>query len=175
MALATEDARLVMSEAHRSEITGIAEIIVMLAELPKESRPLHVRVVKNLLWVVTEYRPGFAHKVAGVRWRTPSAHDLIEARQTKGLRHEHVIERDWMARRLLEMPDTARDALWQYPSCIVTTDEHGRLSASHEWGWDRYRDADIPVIDAGTGRRVDLRRMASDLVQAYRDLRFLRE
>lgn len=70
---ALEGSRLVMSAAHRQEVDGIAPIIQALAALPEVSRPLHVRVVKDLLWVVTEYRPGYPHKLAGVRWRTPAA------------------------------------------------------------------------------------------------------
>jgi hypothetical protein len=167
---ATLQARLTMTDAHAAEIGGIVEIIEMLAALPEESRPLHVRVVKSLLWIVTEFRPGFPHKLAGVRWRTPEAHALVLARQPKTVRHEHVIERDWMARVLLDHPGTAADALWQYPCCLVTVEEHARLSRSPSWGWRRYLDAGVDVIDAGSGMAAPIDAMADSLEYSYMHL-----
>lgn len=166
---ALEQSRLVMSPAHRDEVDGIAPIIQALAALPEVSRSLHVRVVKDLLWVVTEYRPGYPHKLAGVRWRTPTAHDLVQTRQTKTVRHEHVVERDWMARKLLEHPEIVAAALWEYPCALVTTAEHDQLSKT-AWGWRRYLDSGTVVIDASTGERADLVAMADSLDAAYAEL-----
>jgi hypothetical protein len=163
---ALEQSRLVMSDAHRQEVDGIAPIIQALAALPEVSRPLHVRVVKDLLWVVTEFRPGYPHKLAGVRWRTPAAHDFVQTRQTKAVRHEHVVERDWMARKLLEHPGIVAEALWEYPCALVTSGEHDRLSRT-AWGWRRYLDSGTLVIDAATGEPADLTEMAGALDATY--------
>jgi hypothetical protein len=166
---ALENSRLAMTDAHRTEIEAIGPIIRALAALPSESRPLHLRVVKDLLWVVTEFRPSFPHKVGGVRWRTPAAHELVLRRESKTIRHEHVVERDWMARVLLDHPEVAHLALWQYPCALVTKDEHDSL-AKNAWGWWRYVDSRTEVVDGENGRAIDVRAMAEALDDAYEEL-----
>ncbi len=166
MTSALEGSRLEMSQDHRATVGAIGPIIGALAALPAEGRPLHVRVVKDLLWVVTEFRPSFPHKLGGVRWRTPDAHELVLKREPKTVRHEHVIERDWMARALLEHADIAAVALWEYPCALVTTSEHAAL-AKGAWGWWRYVDSDMPIVDAATGLPVDVREMAQALDESF--------
>lgn len=76
---ATEASRIHMSDEHGAAIRHVVTVIRALAALPDESRELQVRVVKGLLWVVTEYKPTPLHKLIGVRWRTPAAHEAVLA------------------------------------------------------------------------------------------------
>ena len=170
---ALADSRLGMTPAHCRDVDEVAVIVGVLAVLPNAGHPLHVRVVKSLLWVVTEHRPGFLHKLAGVRWRTVSAHDLVTKREPKTVRHEHVVERDWMARRLLDRPSVAAEALWEYPCALVTVQEHLRLTSSRAWGCHRYIETATEILDAETGQRADLPAMAEALDAAFRRLGLL--
>lgn len=169
-ATATEAARIGMTDAHRHAINGVVEVIKALRDLPDEIRYLKDRIISNLLWVVTEFKPGTKHKVNGVRWRTPAAHALVVAGDTKNVRHEHVIERRWMIVFLNEHPDEVKDALWNYPACLVTVDEHMALGKGAGWGWDRYIQARLTVIDAETASNLELSKAHSELRATYERL-----
>lgn len=164
---ATEASRLHMSDEHRAAIEHVVTIVRALAALPAESRQLQVRVVKNLLWIVTEFKPGYTHKILGVRLRTPAAHEAVLARSFSIVRHEHVVERDLMARRLLDLPEQAEALLWNYPACLVTTAEHSALGRTDAWGWGRYVAAGLNVSDAETGEPMALEEMDLGLRQLY--------
>ena len=84
---------------------------------------------------------------------------------SKVVRHEHVIERDWMARFLEEHPSAVTEALWEYPACLVTKAEHERLAKS--WGWRRYLEASVRVVDAASGKEVNLDAMDVELRTSY--------
>lgn len=153
---ATEAARIEMLEEHRKAVDGVIQVIDALQDLPDEIRYLKDRIISNLLWVVTEFKPGTKHKIHGVRWRTPDAHALVMARDTKTVRHEHIIERRWMIEFLNLHGGVVGSALWNYPACLVTVPEHTALGQSTQWGWRRYVDAGLQVIDAVTGDEVNL-------------------
>jgi len=167
MSGATEESRIEMLDAHRQAVDGVAQVLKALQELPDDVRFLKDRIVSNLLWVVTEFKPGAKHKILGVRWRTPAAHDLVQTAETKSVRHEHVVERNWMIQFLHDHPTAIDPALWNYPACLVTTTEHTALGTTSAWGWARYIAADIQVIDATNGRSVDLVAMNTHLRKTY--------
>lgn len=156
-----------MSDAHQAAIEQVVTIVRALAALPDESRHLQVRVVKNLLWIVTEFKPGPLHKILGVRWRTPAAHQAVLARSFSTVRHEHVVERDLMARRLLDLPQEVELLVANYPACLVTTGEHSALGRTGQWGWRRYIDAHLDVIDAESGELAPLGEMDLRLRSLY--------
>lgn len=166
----TEGSRIEMVEDHRLAIRGVAEVLQALQDIPEEFRFLKDRITSNLLWVVTEYKPGTKHKIEGVRWRTPAAHELVKARDTKLVRHEHVVERKWMVQFLHDNPPALTDALWNYPACLVTRDEHIALGASSHWGWQRYLNAGLEVIDATTEAALSLEEADKLLRRIYEEL-----
>lgn len=170
MTTSTDAARMEMLDEHRSAIDGVIQIVDALHELPDEIRYLKDRIVSNLLWVVTEFKPGTKHKIHGVRWRTPAAHALVASRDTKTVRHEHVIERRWMIDFLHSHPEVVADALWNYPACLVTVAEHTALGRSDGWGWSRYVDAHLEVIDGATEESIDLVRADRELRSHYASL-----
>lgn len=167
---ATEAARISMLEEHRAAIKGVAQVFEALQQLPDEVLFLKARIISNLLWVVTEFKPGTKHKIHGVRWRTPSAHELTLRKETKTVRHEHVIERRWMIEFLNAHPEAMEVAIWNYPACLVTTEEHLRLGTSKVWGWARYLKAGLDVVDGETGRKLDLKQADSELRAKYEEL-----
>lgn len=160
-----------MTEDHRAAVRGVADVLIALKDLPEEIRSLKDRITSNLLWVVTEHKPGPKQKIHGVRWRTPAAHLLAEMRDTKTLRHEHVIERRWMIDFLHDHPEAISVALWNYPACIVTVDEHIALGRSTEWGWARYLEAQLEVIDGETGRPLDLMKSDQQLKHLFESMK----
>jgi hypothetical protein len=159
-----------MTDEHRAAVNGVVQVLEALQALPEETRSLKNRITSNLLWVVTEFKPGTKHKVHGVRWRTPAAHALALTQQTKTVRHEHVIERRWMIDFLHETPHAMARALWNYPACLVTVKEHIALGKTRGWGWARYTEANIKVIDAETGAVMDLSKAQAELRQEYESL-----
>jgi hypothetical protein len=76
---------------------------------------------------------------------------------SKGLAHEHVHERASSVAKLLVLTNDASDTLRLMRVCVVTRDEHSRLTAqSHVAGRQRYQAAGIVPIDMNTGESLDL-------------------
>lgn len=64
------------------------------------------------------------------------------------INHEHVYGRAELADRMLRDHGQVDDILELCVGCIVTVEEHRRLSAQrHQRGWDRYLEAKVPVLD----------------------------
>ena len=90
-------------------------------------------------------------------------------------RHEHVIPRRdlwFVARRTM----TVANALNLCEACIVTLGEHELLhQLEGAYGWERYAQAGIPVIDTATMKQIgaeDLIKMSSTYKKAFREARF---
>jgi hypothetical protein len=63
--------------------------------------------------------------------------------------HEHVYPRKWLIAQLKADPSLVDEVLAKAFGCVITIDEHRRLSAASRGllGWDRYRAAGIRVYD----------------------------
>ncbi|HVR38204.1 MAG TPA: hypothetical protein VMU84_03855 [Thermoanaerobaculia bacterium] len=100
-------------------------------------------IISGLLWKITEARGKYT-----TRYRSRAS--------TEGgakLQHDHVFTRKDITDRLIAEPERAREILRDAIGCVVTVEEHRRLSrigpAAH--GWDRYTEAGIEVIDTNDG------------------------
>lgn len=108
------------------------------------------------LWRLTEF--GRTNRLKyGIRYRSRQVVDGPSAAIT----HEHVVPRKWIVGALLQHPSYADDFLKCAVACVVTKDEHVRLSRVDRngsfFGWERYVVADIEVLDAAERfRRLDL-------------------
>lgn len=76
------------------------------------------------------------------------------------INHEHVWTRKELIQRLLAKKTWDVEELEQFltaygVACIVTVEEHGRLSTSKQTGWSRYADRGIRVWDRQTGGWVE--------------------
>ena len=140
-----------------------------------EHDPKHLRKLVNVaIWNVTEYKMSPRHKYGGLRWRTPSAHERAHPPWT-GLRHEHVIGRDWLMRLLRATPNAAEEVLWNLPVALVTTEEHALLDNderwdSDQWGWGRYLRANLSILDTTSEQPVDLRLMQQEARDCYQPM-----
>jgi hypothetical protein len=111
--------------------------------------PDHVSdLIDVLLWRITE-----ADGKYNTRYKTSGALECADRRQ---LRHEHVYPRSRMIDALLRAkPEQVDDILMDAIGCTVTREEHERLHKfADQHGWDRYRKAELVVIDTDTGERL---------------------
>lgn len=60
----------------------------------------------------------------------------------------------------------AREAL----GVLVTTQEHLGLGASNAWGWRRYIEAGLEVVDGESGDVLDLTQANAELRATYEEL-----
>jgi len=117
----------------RSAITAIEAIV------PLDLYPAHKKELLSVcIWKVTE-----ADGKSKVRYWSEGA---VENQSAK-LQHEHVHERKELITRLLS-GESVRSVIADAVACMVTIEEHGKLGASSELGWQRYKEAGIRVYDA---------------------------
>lgn len=117
------------------------------------------RLLNEAIWFWTER--GSPSRKYKLRYRTIAALELQQSigftKASKNLAHEHVHERAPAVAKLLVLTNNASDTLRSMVACVVTRDEHSRLSAqSCVAGWARYRAAGIVPIDMNTGEPLDL-------------------
>jgi hypothetical protein len=100
-------------------------------------------IISGLLWKITEARGRYK-----TRYRSRAAME-----QGAKLQHEHVFTRKDITDRILAQPERVREILSDAIACVVTVDEHKRLSGLGESkrGWDRYAEVGIEVIDLDDG------------------------
>jgi hypothetical protein len=110
---------------------------------------VHVEdLIDILLWRITE-----ADGKYNTRHKTTGALACTDKSQ---LRHEHVYQRSKMITTLVraepgEVDTILKDAI----GCTVTEDEHALLlEFDGLYGWERYRQAGIVVMNTETGERV---------------------
>jgi len=125
------------AERIRSAITAIRGI------LPLDIYPAHKRELLSVcIWKITE-----ADGKKKVRYWSEGA--ILN--QGMKLQHEHVYERKELINRLLTNENiefVVKDAI----ACMVTVDEHRKLRASTDSGWERYKSVGIRVYDAKVGK-----------------------
>lgn len=103
-------------------------------------------LLKLAQWWVTE---------ADGKWRTRFRSQAVvhlamtEPEAQVRINHEHVYGRASLADRMLADPTQVEPILELCVGCIVTVDEHRRLSALRDAeGWERYERAGVFVVDA---------------------------
>jgi hypothetical protein len=123
-------------------IDSVTMAIVGCLALPIMER--HKRdIISGLLWRITEARGKYT-----TRYRSRASLE-----NGAKLRHDHVFTRKDITDRIIAEPERARTILRDAIACVVTEDEHKRLSKLGEAkrGWDRYTEVAIAVIDTDDG------------------------
>lgn len=123
-----------------SALTAVAALLAadILAEHKRE-------LLSICLWKISQ-----AQGISKYKTRYVSAASLNAP--TSSLAHDHVYERHWITRRLM-LGEIEVDALRTIAlACTVLRSEHKQLTALSKdepgiAGWERYRKADIAVID----------------------------
>jgi hypothetical protein len=129
----TEDAIL------KSAIT-LVEATLALNILDRHKRD----VINGMLWSITQARGKYT-----TRFRSTAA---MNAPAGTKLQHEHVTTRKELAAAIMREPQRASELLCTAVGCVVTREEHQRLTAitrkqPHLHGWERYTAAGIAIID----------------------------
>ncbi len=95
-------------------------------------------VISGLLWKITEARGKYE-----TRYRSRGSME-----SGAKLRHDHVFTRKDITDRIIAEPERAREILRDAIACVVTVEEHERLTRIGETmrGWARYTEAGIEVI-----------------------------
>jgi hypothetical protein len=135
---------------HADERKKSAAVLVklLLANRTSDVLPAHLkRLLSELLWKITEAESAKYE----TRYQSQGA---IEGKGR--LQHDHVYQRQKMIAALLEAsPQEVDEILDAAVGCTVTVEEHHRLKAfDHEYGWERYRKAEVLVIDTASGERL---------------------
>ncbi len=127
---------------------------VAAVEAIVHAQGVSVELQRKLLNVVTWYATEHPHKYR-IRWRSAAAVKYRGQSFGKALRHEHVLPRKWLIDQLLARPDEAETILKSAVGCIVRTEESKRLDRVDKAiiGWERYRVAEIQVLDMGGDRQ----------------------
>lgn len=104
------------------------------------------KVLSSVQWMISEANGKYA-----TRYRSEAVVEMathVPTSVTK-INHEHIYTRKHIIQQLLATPQNSDLILDQVVACIVTKDEHEKLSAISPIlvGWDRYRQAGIKVID----------------------------
>ncbi|MEO8381116.1 MAG: hypothetical protein ABI779_15745 [Acidobacteriota bacterium] len=127
--------------------TDVLESAITLVEATLELNILewHKRdVINGMLWSITQARGKYT-----TRFRSTAASN---ARPGTKLQHEHVVTRKALTDAILREPQRASELLGTATGCVVTIDEHTRLTRitreqPHLRGWERYTAAGIEIID----------------------------
>ncbi|MHA3700899.1 hypothetical protein ACXR2U_01840 [Jatrophihabitans sp. YIM 134969] len=119
------------------------------ALLQADLRADDLRALLNAaLWRYTEFHAKYKF---AIRYRTPAVLDSAPVT----IQHEHVVQRAWLIDRITAEPDKMRGYLKLAVACVVTKDEHQQLD-SPAFGWQRYVDAGLTVVDTVTMQPLDL-------------------
>lgn len=130
----------------------------------------HRELLSIALWKWTEAPGAAPHPKYNLRYVSRGVLAMDDAK----VNHDHVWPRKWIIDELLSKnswaPDALEDFLGTYGiACVVTTDEHARLSGKTRTGWQRYVDAGVDVWDRQLGRWADLGTTSSEPLPAEVD------
>lgn len=119
------------------------ELIRLLLAASGLRAPIRRKYLSLAIWEVTVAEGG----KYGTRFRSTDS-----LRPGAKLRHDHVTERRKIVDELLVHPERLEEILGKAVGCVVTKDEHDRLTRiSREQpdlgGWDRYQAAGVTVVD----------------------------
>jgi hypothetical protein len=132
-------------ELRLSSASGLAKWAITTPDLHPQHRTL---VAKQALWLATSCDGKLTP-----RFRTRAAMTYDGPHYWSVLQHEHVVPLRVLVDEMIERPDEIDAIVRGAPACLVTREEHQRLTPldrTHR-GWDRYRAASVEVIDALTG------------------------
>ena len=121
-------------------------LVKLLLQKNVDILPEHREECLNIaLWKITEAESAHKH-----RTRFCSEAALTATRED--LRHDHVFQRAVMVKELISChPDQVDEILAKAVACTITKQEHIILNKHKRFdGWDRYKNANIRVIDTKT-------------------------
>jgi hypothetical protein len=139
-----------LGETRRRSLASLIRLLLANRHLPGVLEK-HIRdLLDTALWKYTE-----ADGKYNTRYQSAGA---LQFRDRSQLRHEHVYPRSKLIDALMKEPGELDRILIVAIGCMVTDEEHRRLTSfdkKHE-GWERYRRAKVTVIDRQTGKELSV-------------------
>lgn len=139
------------ASARRDAVLAVAA----LAARPDLHASMRRKLVDEILWFMTEGTGKYSTRYRSVEALTLQQ-EVPAGEWRKLVAHDHVYTRSALALALEDCTDDASrwEVLSQSEACVVTREEHARLSKLGAMlaGWDRYAEAGISVVDMSTGR-----------------------
>jgi hypothetical protein len=137
-------ARYVAHPQREERIASAIALARLVLDSPELIEPQRRRILSQAIWFVTEADGKYL-----TRYRSRGAREAQASGSVQDLRHDHVITRKALIDAMLAEPRHADEILRGAIACIVTVEEHARLTAlgPHSAGWERYRAASIDVFD----------------------------
>jgi tricorn protease-like protein len=132
------------ADAIRRSAVALARRQFVALENP-DILPAHIRrTLDRCIWEYTK-----ADGKYKTRWRSRGALGVSDKSR---LTHEHVVPRKILVDRMLDHPERVADIMAQALGCVVTREEHKRLTDVTRanpslQGWDRYETAGVAVVD----------------------------
>ena len=120
-----------------------SHLIKLLLQGDPAILPTHrAEAMSVALWKFTE---------ANGKYKTPYySQEALNATKAEWI-HEHVFQRAMMIKELLNDPQNVEKILERALGCIITKREHALLEKyKHLYGWERYSQAGITLVDTGT-------------------------
>lgn len=124
-------------------IEGVKDLAKSVVHNDKLSKKVKINILKFFQCIISE-----AHGKHSTRFRSKLVLDLATYNPMNDTKiiHEHVFTRAHISKQILEYPDKINDLLDSVVACIVTKEEHSRLTAvGSVEGWSRYSHANPPV------------------------------
>jgi hypothetical protein len=134
-------------DRRRTSAVALAEFAASSGDLDADHRR---KTLSLALWLATE-----ADGKYNLRYRSAGARELGPA-DRRLLRHEHVQTRKQLIDEITAHPSRTREIVLSALACVVTDDEHQRLTAVAEnlQGWNRYIAAGVDVYDEQAGKPI---------------------
>jgi hypothetical protein len=128
-------------------IVKSAKLLAKMVLKNEEMLPAHRRkVLSSVQWMISKVDGKYS-----TRYRSEIVVEIARSEPTSKtkINHEHVFTRKYIIQQLLANPQSSDQLLDQVIACVVTKDEHDRLStiSTDLVGWGRYTQAGITVID----------------------------
>lgn len=129
-------------------LADVRKVISTLLQLDI-NLPLKKRLLVHSVWEVTKLSGDFKG-----RYRSKGV--LVNGVE---IQRDHVVQKARIVERLLASPDQVDTILGEVVHCVVTKEEHERLTAYSRMnpdvdGWERYKGAGVEVLDMLTGEQL---------------------
>lgn len=126
----------------QSQLAAIEDMIATIrdSQLPLSSKK---RMLNHALWEISHVRGNYAPRFRSV--------NVLKANPGTKIERHHIYKRKKLVQDILREEEHLHSILLRVLHCVVTEEEHARLTAvpEHLDGWDRYAYAKVAVDGKG--------------------------
>ncbi len=127
-------------QIYKSALNAIKPILATKDVLEVHKKEL----LSVMIWKITERYGKLNAEYVSVAARKILNSDKTAQEKLKLLAHDHVYTRKYLIQKLMSQPKNYRNILKEAVGCVVTREEHKKLSLiKNAEGWERYRAARV--------------------------------